>query len=279
MLHFAKPWLYALIFLCVSTGITASDKVFYPGAREAGMAGSSVSVPGLWAVYHNPAGLGYLTSASAGICIENHYQLEELNTASLAVVVPERKGSFGFSSAYFGTSRFNEQKFAFGYGRCLGEKLSAGVLLDCFVANLPENNGSSVLLAGEAGLLYKPLPKLNMGFHVQNPTVASYKNYNNEFLPVVFRAGASWEDKQFILSQQVQLNSRGETILSIGSEIKLTENLALRAGVSNSRQANYSMGAGYFSQHLSCDVAFSHHPVLGFSSALTLHYQLVRNNR
>jgi hypothetical protein len=259
---------------CYSTSFSVIN-----GAREAGMANASVSLSGPWSVFNNPAGMAMSNHPSCMLNYNNRFQLKELSTASVAGVIPKDFGSFGVSASYFGTSRYNEQKFAFGYARSLGEKISAGILCDYFVSKLPSEYETGHTLAGEIGLIVIPVEKLNIGFHVFNISGSKFKTYETEELPVLLSAGVSWQDEAFLLSSQIQLSNKGKTCLSLGSEIILIKNLFLCAGISNSEQMRYSFGLGYKLNRFECDIAFTNHPVLGFSSDVSLLYNFSGKNR
>jgi hypothetical protein len=257
----------------------ASDRVFMPTAREAGMSNASAALPDIFSASNNPAVMANLNQASIGLQYQNLFQIEELNSSSAWGTVPVPFGAFGAAASYFGTARFNEQRYTFGYARKLGTKISAGVLFNYLTSNLPDEYSTARALAGEVGLLLNPIEKLNIGLHIFNVSGAEFLNYNYEELPVFFRAGASWTDDIFLLSSQIQMSNSGETILSLGSEITLVKNLFLRAGISSSGQTRYSFGLGYKISRIAFDVAFNHHPVLGFSSFVSLQYNFIGNAR
>jgi hypothetical protein len=268
-----RRFLKCIIFIfCLTNSVSASNITFFHGAREAGLANSSVALPGVWSVYSNPGGMVFNKAPTMALSYQNRYQLKELSTTSVAGIMPGRFGALGASLSYFGTNSYNEQKYAVGYAHKLGEKISAGVMFDYFITNLPSEYETSHALAGEVGILVNPVERLNLGFHVFNISGSDYKLYHEESLPILYRAGAAWNDELFLISSQIQLENNGNVQLSLGSEIMLVKNLFFRAGISSNTLVNYSFGLGYKLNSFVCDVAFTHHPVLGFSSSVSLQY-------
>ena len=266
---------FSIIFcVCIKQFVYSSNIDSFTGAYEAGMSNASVSLPGIWPGYNNPAGIVFSETPVVAICYQNRYCLPELSTTSTAAIIPQGKGAFGISMSYFGTSRYNEQKYAAGYACKLSKKIQAGVMLNYFNAKLPSEYNTTHTLTGEIGVLAQPANKLNVGVHVFNITNSKYQNYTDECLPLYFQIGASWIDETFTISSQVQLNRQQSTILSVGAELPLVESLFFRAGVSSSEETYYSFGFGYNLNWLDFNIAFTHHPILGFSSFVSLQYHI-----
>jgi hypothetical protein len=258
--------------LSICSIIEASDVFIVTNARNTALANASASLLDNSAIGGNPAGIARFPSLSFELNCWNLFQIKELNSVSAGTVLPVSFGNFGTSVSYFGTTRYNNQKYAFGYGRFLGDKITAGVSCDYFVSKLPSKYESARVLTGEIGLLAQPFDKLSLGIHIFNISNSPYKNYLQEDLPVLYRIGASWKDTNFLICSQLQMEKSGNSQVSIGFEVKLIETLFVRAGISNNQQTNYSFGLGYIHNSLSCDVAFSHHPILGLSSFITVRY-------
>lgn len=252
--------------------LSAQPNSFQSGAREAALANSSVALTTDWPMFHNPAGISRLSYSSIGVHYTNQYTMQELSTASAIGSMPIAAGAFGFSLSYFGTSMYNQQKYAIGYAHQLGDFLSAGVIFDYFMAHLPEEYESSHALAGEIGLIANPIDKLSIGCHIYNVTDSKYSNLTDENLPSFFALGAAWESETFLVSSQVNLDKESDPTISIGSEVLLIESIAVRFGVSTNEQYQYSFGLGYNNKKFKGDIAFTRHPVLGFSSYVSFNY-------
>jgi hypothetical protein len=274
-------YLTVYFLICISTveEINCASYCSRPGAREAGMAGSSVALNGIWSICYNPAGIALSPYAEFAMAYENHYFLPELSATSFAFVIPVSSGAFGMSAGYSGTSSFNNQKFALGYAHKFGSNIQAGVLLDYYSANLPAEYETARTIAGEIGILTRPTEKLSIGVHLNNITGSSYTVYPNEKIPVLFSAGAAWQDERYTVCTQVELNSNEKARISAGTEVILVKDLAVRAGISNSDQMSYTVGLGYALNRIICDIAFSHHPILGFSSSVSIQVSLSKQTR
>jgi hypothetical protein len=260
-----------ILIVCVLYSISAQS-YFIAGAREAAMANSILTLGGTWSVYHNPAGIRTLNHASVGFCYENRYLLEELSTQSFAGTVPVRNGGFGVSYSYFGTSRYNEQKMALGYAHALGEKINAGILFDLYHTNLPDEYESDYIIAGEIGLIIRPIENLSIGLHLNNPTESGSQNYNTEDANTFFRSGITWHDKYFLIGTQVSIQENDEPIMSAGMEINVVPNFYVRAGISSDEKNNYTFGLGYKQKRWCGDIAFARHPILGYTSMFSIEF-------
>lgn len=280
MAHYRKSFLFQ--FLCIGligsiAECYASNDIFLPGGREAGLANSGITLGGLWSVYYNPAGMALTHNYMFGFSYENRFFLPELNIASCAGIIPSDKGAFGFATSYFGGKTYNEQKYTLGYAHALSEKLFAGILFDYYDTHLPGEYESTFSLAGELGVIARPSENLDVGFHVFNLTGSKYKGYSREELQRVFRSGITWHDKYFLLTSLIQIGKRQETIFSIGTEITCLKSISFRFGASNHETSRYSFGLGYLSDPVSADVAFAYHPVLGLTSTISFQIQLSKN--
>lgn len=272
MQTFQRKLLVILITGLINHQLKAAHIFAVQNAREAGLANTSTALSGNSPLYINPAAMAFFDQTVAGFSCQNLFQVTELNTVFAGAIVPVSIGTFGARMGYFGTGNYNEQQFSFAYSRLLGEKISAGISCDYLISKLPSEYETAKVLTGEVGLLLQPVDKLSVGFHLSNISGSKFKKYELEGLPVVFRAGATWDEDNFLLSTQIQMDNSGNTFFSLGSEINPVENLSIRAGVSNNRQTNYSFGVGYKFSKFTSDIAFSHHPLLGFSSFVTLQF-------
>jgi len=274
LLHFSL----ICILTCNSRQLKATDLFFQAGAREAGLANSSVALGGTWSVFHNPAGMVSISSMSIGFNYENRYAIKELVTSSFAGIIPVRFGNFGFSGSYFGSSRYSEQKYAFGYSRSFAGKIDVGILCDYLSVNLPEGYDTPHSLAGEIGIIAHPIEYLAIGCHLFNLTSQKFNNSILE-VPIIFRTGAAWETKNYLISSQIQLNEKEKPVLSVGSEITFFKKLAMRMGISTCENMNYTLGLGYTNSWIKGDFALAHHSVLGYSACISFEFTGILHKR
>lgn len=274
-----------VLFVCLVLSLanifrlSAQTNSFRSGAREAALANSSVALSTDWPMFHNPAGLTRLKNTTLGVHYTNQYLMRELSTTSATGSMPVASGAFGFSLSYFGTTRYNQQKFAVGYAHQLGDFLSAGVTFDYFNTHLPEDYEASHALAGEIGLIANPIDKLSIGCHIYNLTGSKYSTYTAENVPSFFSLGVAWESDAFLVSAQVNSDKENEPTISFGSEVFLIESFAVRIGISTDEQFQYSFGFGYNNIRFKGDIAFTRHPVLGFSSYVSFNYSFAAKTK
>lgn len=270
---------FLLLFGSLLSFTAGQSNVFRAGAREASLANTGVALKSNWAMFHNPAAITHLTSPMVGVHYSNQYIMEELSTTSVSGTIPLSYGGFGLSVSYFGTSAYNEQKYAFGYAHKLGNLFAAGITLDYFNVKLPEPYESSNALAGEIGLLVNPVDNLLIGCHLYNITNSKYTDYPSESLQSFFSLGATWQTEIFLVTSQVYLDREATPTISAGSEVYLIPTLAVRIGASTNEQYQYTFGVGYRNSRFNGDLAFTNHPTLGFSSHISFNYAFISRTK
>lgn len=244
---------------------------FPVGARSAALGHASVSLNDLWAMQHNQSGLAYLKKVSAGASYENRFLVPELNFKALALALPTKEGIFGLSISSFGYALYNQNKYGLAYGKAFGEKISAGIQLDCFTTQIAEGYGHRTLFAVEAGIQAKPINNLTIGFHLFNPTLSKV---NIDYIPTVIRIGFNYKfsDKVFV-AFETEKGINVKQAFKMGMEYSLIKELYLRAGISTNPSLN-AFGFGFNFKQFKLDFATSFHPVLGFTSTMGLSYEM-----
>jgi len=130
---------------------------------------------GFWSSFHNQAALAYNNSLFFGFNYENRFNISELGTRSLGLIIPAGKASLG-SSLFniFGYTDFRRDMTGLACGLKLSNKISAGLQVDYFsVKTSGEYNNQSVTC--EAGLLITPSENTRLGIHVFNPVPNSLR--------------------------------------------------------------------------------------------------------
>jgi hypothetical protein len=94
------------------------------------MANASVMIPDIWSVAHNQAGLGFLSNTQFSFHYENKFMIPQYGLNALALAIPTRSGTLGFSFYYFGYSKYHEMKSSLAYGKRFGENFSQSLGLD-----------------------------------------------------------------------------------------------------------------------------------------------------
>jgi hypothetical protein len=248
-------------------------------AEEAGIANASVTNEGISAIFHNPAGINAANIPAIGFYHESPYLTNKLNTRTVAGVLPIKNGSFGSSYSYYGTVRYNEQKLGLAYAHSLGNSIDAGILIDLYTVKLPDDYNTDHALSGEIGIIVRPINHLSIGAHVNNVSNANYKLYYNARLPAFFQIGLTWDVDKYMLSAKTQINTYNNTVISVGTEMRLVKNLDLRLGISSDKKMSYAFGMGFKQKWWRSDIAFTKHPTLGFSSYLSIEIHLATHKK
>lgn len=271
-------WLF-LFFFGSFTPTNATETFFKSGAREAALANSALTLGGTWSAYHNPAALVIANTPTIGISYNNRYRIQELSTRSFAGSLPIQKGAFGIIYSYFGSTDYNEQKVGACYAHQLGEKFSAGILIDYYRSRLPNEYEQASAVTGEIGLCAMPSEQLSIGMHLSNLHNGSFNNYKHEQLPMFLNTGVTYSVKDFLISGNILLSEKSDPVFGIGTELNIIKNLGIRAGISNFNSYNFCFGFGYKLKWIATDVAFSRHPNLGYVSQVSLQFTPGKPNK
>lgn len=242
------------------------------GGRANGVAGASVTYQDVWSQYYNQAGLAYLKGISFGIGFQNAFFIKELSTKSAVFAIPLKSGVFGLNYYYFGYPKFNENKIGLSFSKLLGKRIAVGGQLDYFYTHIEGEYGQKGVAAGELGILAEPIDDLFIGAHVFNLWHSKLTSYENEYLPTIFKLGAS-----YLLYEKARLSIEFEKDLELdlqfksGIELEVVKDFYLRAGI-GTNPTIYSFGLGYSFQSFQLNIAFSKHPVLDYSPTVSIIY-------
>jgi len=253
-------------------GIFSQTPVNLVGGRAFGVSGAAVTYQDVWAQYHNQAALASLKAINVGLGFQNAFFVKELSTKSLAFALPLKSGVFGVNYYYFGYPKFNENKIGLAYAKALGKRISVGIQLDYLYTQIEGEYGQQGVAAGEIGVLAEPIDNLLIGAHVFNLWNAKRKSYENEYLPTIFKIGASYRLYEIaLLSVEVEKDLELEPIFKTGLEFEVIENLYFRTGISTNPNI-FSFGIGYVYKPFEINIAFSKHPVLDYSPSISIIY-------
>lgn len=255
--------LFIMLFWFASA-FTQSDN--WPlGTRAASMGNAFVAESELWSVHHNQAGLGFYPYFTVGFHHENKFIVDEYNLHALALTVPVKKGSFGFSYSYFGYQVYNETKAGLAYGKQFGNGFSAGVQINYHYNYIEGEYGNRSALSFEGGIQYKPGEQICIGAHISNPTRSRISANLQDTIPTYFNVGFSYYPfTNFRLNLQVNKRLDYDYRLLAGTEYMFIENLFFRLGyMTNPNQLTF--GLGYKLNKISADIGFTNHSILGFT--------------
>jgi hypothetical protein len=242
------------------------------GGRSIAVSGASVTYQDVWSQYHNQAGLAFLKGINIGLGFQNAFLVKELSTKSISVAIPLKSGVFGINYGYFGYPKFNENKIGLAFAKALGKRIAVGIQLDYQFTHIDGDYGNKATALGEVGILTEPIDNLLIGAHVFNVWRSKLSTVDNEYIPTIFTIGASYRLYDIaLLSIEFEKDLDLEMVFKSGLEFELIENFSLRAGIATNPNI-FSFGLGYTFQSFDLNIAFSKHPVLGYSPGVSIIY-------
>lgn len=262
-----------LFLWCLPLACLAGNENFSIGGRATGMGNTGLCLSDVWAVRYNQGALAELKQMSVGVSYESRFLTKSLGIQSFALGIPTKRGAFGLNYTGFGDNLYRESKIGLAYGMKLSEKFNLGVRINYHALRLGNNYGKADNLTFEVGLLAKPTKKIQLGFHLFNPSQTKLNDYQNEIIPVVMNLGMSYQfsDK---LRTNLELEKDIEQPYSIkmGLEYTPSEVLYVRAGITTNPTMP-TIGFGFNKNNFKIDFSSSFHPALGITPALGMTYQ------
>lgn len=245
------------------------------GARSMSMANSTVALADVWSYHHNPAGLAFVKSTSAGLSYENRFLLKELQTQAAVVAQPLKVGVLSAGAQMYGYRAYRTTRVGLGYSMLLGEKISAGVQLNYQGIRI-DNYGSKGTVTAEAGFLAKINSKVSLGFSVMNIGMAKLTEFEDDRFSTFMRLGLNYQisSKVSILAE-IEKSIETKLRVKAGMEYELLDRFFFRMGAA-SNPTEITFGFGYeFKNRLKIDLGSAWHQHLGWSPHFGLTYELL----
>lgn len=272
-MYFIKFGICTALF-CLGVNLYAVEENYKSGARQAGMANTGVTSTEVWANFYNQAGLGYIQSTQIGVFYENRFVVDQLSMQSLSFAFPVKGGTFGMNWTLFGSSAYYESKLALGFGKAFTDAFAAGIQLDLLSVFFDETYPNASAVTMEAGILAQPIKNLYLGVHVFNPIGSSFHSFVDETIPINFTAGLGyWFSEKLFTAAEIEKSSEFPAYFKGGIEYRFYPPLLARIGISSSQMSRYSFGLGFEKKYIQADIAFSHHPYLGFTPHISVNYK------
>lgn len=241
------------------------------GARSAGLSHAGVMFSDFWSVSSNQAGLAYLDNLSLGVSYERGL-IPVMSNKFVGVAIPALRGTFAMSSSYFGYSRFYEMKSGLAYAMMLSEKLSSGIQIDYLKTHIAGNYDNMDMLTFEMGMLYEINSDLFMGFHLFNPLNFQFSDKSIE-IPAIFKIGGKYRlTRELLLFAEIRKETDYAPDITVAFEYLILERFFIRTGAT-AVPFTQSFGIGYSWASFMLDMSFSHHHIVGYNSAISLHYK------
>jgi len=245
------------------------------GGRSRAMGDASVTLADVWAYHHNPAANAGLKQFGAGISYENRFLLKELQTQSLALALPMKKGVLSFGAQVFGYTQFRSMKSGIGYSIALTDLISIGTQINVHQIRLGQGYGNVLKATGELGVLAKIKEGWNVGFSVFNISRTLLSKYQEDRLTTVMRLGTSYRFSEKLLvcaeaEKNVEFPLRGK----VGLEYLPAKTVALRTGFStNPIELNAGVGCSFKNLYF-LDFGSAYTQLVGWSPNVSFTYRL-----
>ncbi|MEJ8803063.1 hypothetical protein [Pontibacter sp. H249] len=267
-------YLYFILYLSPALAFAQADVP--AGARAAALGNASVTLPDLWSLHNNVAGIANLQQAHFGAYVENRFSMRELTTVALLAAIPTAKyGSYGLSFSRFGDELYSQQHAGLGVAHKLGQ-FSLGAKLDIWQI-AAEGYGSQKAMALSVGGQAEIIPDLYFGAYAYNLNQAKLAAFEDERLPTIMKAGLSYRPyHKLLLVAETEKNIDYNATFKAGIEYQLLQNkFILRTGF-QSLTNRATFGAGFIARHLLVDYAFGSTTLLGTSHHLSVSYLFSR---
>ena len=240
---------------------------FSAGAREAGLAYTTVATTGFWTSFHNQASLAYLNSLSLGVNQDNRFGLSELSNKTFGFILPTGHGSLGAIYSYYGNDDYKRHSAGLAYGLKINRMLSLGVQADLFSTRAALDYESTNELSCEIGALLKPSERLSIGLHAFNPLPNSIRELD---MPTVLSLGIGYLfSGTFYTGIELESSSTGHNNIKLGMEYQFYGNFYVRGGLM-SRPRGMAFGLGYSGGFFQGNLGFITHEDLGLTPSLSI---------
>lgn len=260
-----------LLFL---TFLAASGEDRYrpsAGAGEAGKGFVCVIKEGFWSSFHNQALLANNNSFSFGFNYENKFNISELGTRSVGMIIPGGKASIGVIYSHFGYTDFKRDMSGLACGIKLTNKIAAGLQVDYFAERTVGEYSNIQSITCEMGLLVTPSENIMIGLHLFNPVPNSLRK---SFLPTSLRIGAGTNlNKLLFTGIEAEMSSGSNLIFRTGFEYEVAKKLWLRGGFCTDNNS-FSFGLGFHVKFVQTDVSFVTHEKLGVTSSASMIFKI-----
>jgi hypothetical protein len=262
----------SVLFIFSSLTASAGDPYrLSAGASEAGTEYVCVMKNGFWSSFHNQAILGQNSCFSFGFNYENRFNIKELGTRTIGIIMPAGKTSLGAVYSHFGYPDFKRDMTGLTCGLKLSEKISAGVQIDYFSERGSGEYYNNQSVTCEAGLLLIPSEKTSIGIHVFNPVPNSIRKTS---MPMSLRLGAGTNlNRTLFTGIETEFSSGRKIILKTGFEYEAAKKLWLRGGFSTDYNS-FSFGLGWLVKMVQMDIGFFTHEKLGVTSSVSLIFKI-----
>jgi len=267
------PKISVSVLLFFSSLAASGEDPYRPsaGAGEAGKGFVCIIKDGFWSSFHNQAILANNTSFSFGFNYENRFNISELGTRSVGMIIPGGKASVGVIYSHFGYTDFKRDMSGLACGMKLTNKIAAGLQVDYFAERTVGEYSNIQSVTCEVGLLVNPSENIMIGLHLFNPVPNSLRK---SFLPTSLRIGVGTNlNKLLFTGIEAEMSSGSNLIFRTGFEYEAAKKLWLRGGFCSDSNS-FSFGLGFLLKIVQIDISFVTHEKLGVTSSVSLIFKI-----
>jgi len=267
-----KTFLFLLLIFPLE--LFAANENHISGSRSDAMGKASVAIIDIWSGFNNQGNLALLTQNSFGVYYKNQFETKELSTKAFCANIPSKLGTFSMNYTQFGFDLYKESKMGVAFSRALGKHFWAGLQFDQLRKDLNQTYGSQSVYTFELGLLAEIFTDFYLGIHLYNPGQIKFRTWDyDDKIPTIARLGFSWKlSNGSIITSEIEKDIDSDLQIKAGLEYPISPKIFLRAGAFNEPNS-ISMGFGFHFKHLKTNIAFSRHPVLGYTPSADLNFQ------
>lgn len=267
-MSYIKAFSLILFTICYSEAYSQT-KI---GAPNEAMGNATSTTSNIWSTWHNPAGVSGLRQSSAAISYRTTQNIEGLNTAGLAIILPIKIGSFGLGVSRFGDDLFNQQQINLSYGNNFGIT-DLGIRLSYYQYHFEGfgNKGVPVISFGGITTIGK---EFFIGAFIENINQAKLSDFQDERIPTIMQVGISYRPlKSIAINIDVQKDIDFKASVLAGISYRVIDNLTIKTGF-NTNPSKQFFGLDFIPNNIkgTLSYALSHQEVLGFSHQVSIQY-------
>ncbi len=216
--------------------------------------------------FSNPAALSFLPGSKVSAALHNRFQMSELNTALLQVLLPNRFVDTGFRFVHFGYEDYNCLSLQTGFSKRISERFSIGTKI-CFIYlnNFLNEKSQTGFKAGFGGIFHLSTP-IKICFSAENIASTFKEKDYSAHIGIDYQCLPNLN-----LSSEISFTTKNQINVSLGSEYQIVDELYFRAGF-QTYFSTPSLGIAYAFQKIEIGATFTTHQLLGNSSMIEVSY-------
>ena len=241
-------------------------------AKSLGMGDATVAFCDHWSIFNNVGGISRSKSVVSVFSVYNRFNISELSSLSAGLVFPAGEFNLGLTVNRFGGQVYQQNQIGFAAGHTLGNT-GLGLKINYLVTSI-EGHGSRGYPIVEMGSITELGDQISVGMYVYNVNLAQFGDAADNRLPVVFKAGFSYQPlSTFALNLEVEKTLGHTTATKIGFLYYVKKEFYVVSGI-QTNPLNYNFGTGFNTGRFDIGYAVTGHSVLGLSHLLSVSYEL-----